>query len=259
MELTLDTAVDACEADAGRALPLDHERIERVRRGAEAATTTAALAAARAGCALGRRGQRCRERQRPARPRRRGRGRRPRARDPDRRPAHGGGREHVGAGVDRAARREFTREERELFEYLAGQAAVSIENADLHETVQRQAVTDELTGLSNVRELHTALDREIERSRRFSSSLGLVMLDIDDFKQVNDIHGHQQGDQVLVEVGRGAARPLARHRRARPLRRRGAGGDHPRDRLRGRRPAGRAHAGGDRGAAHTRGSTARGR
>ena len=48
---------------------------------------------------------------------------------------------------------EFTREERELFEYLAGQAAVSIENADLHETVQRQAVTDELTGLSNIREL----------------------------------------------------------------------------------------------------------
>jgi len=97
---------------------------------------------------------------------------------------------------------EFTREERELFEYLAGQAGVSIENADLHETVQRQAVTDELTGLSNIRELNTTLDREIERSRRFSSSLGLVMVDIDDFKQVNDLHGHQQGDQVLVMVGR---------------------------------------------------------
>ena len=46
---------------------------------------------------------------------------------------------------------------------------VSIENADLHETVQRQAVTDELTGLSNLRELHDALDREIERSRRFGT------------------------------------------------------------------------------------------
>jgi len=114
---------------------------------------------------------------------------------------HRGGSEHV-ALVSIARATEFTREERELFEYLAGQAAVSIENADLHETVQRQAVTDELTGLSNIRELNTTLDREIERSRRFSSSLGLVMLDIDDFKQVNDLYGHQQGDQVLVMVGR---------------------------------------------------------
>jgi diguanylate cyclase (GGDEF)-like protein len=97
---------------------------------------------------------------------------------------------------------EFTREDRELLEYLAGQAVISIENTDLHETVQRQAVTDELTGLSNVRELHATLDREVERSRRFQSSLGLVMLDIDDFKQVNDEYGHQQGDEVLAAVAR---------------------------------------------------------
>ena len=96
---------------------------------------------------------------------------------------------------------EFTREEEELLEYLAGQAVVSIENASLHETVQRQAVTDELTGLANVRELHVVLDREIERSRRFASPLGLVMLDIDDFKQVNDRYGHQQGDEVLAAGG----------------------------------------------------------
>jgi diguanylate cyclase (GGDEF)-like protein len=94
----------------------------------------------------------------------------------------------------------FPREDEELLEYLAGQAVVSIENSSLHETVQRQAVTDELTGLSNVRELHTVLDREVERSRRFASPLGLVMLDIDDFKQVNDTYGHQQGDEVLAAV-----------------------------------------------------------
>ena len=64
----------------------------------------------------------------------------------------------------RAAASAFTEHERELLEYLGGQAVVSIENADLHETVQRQAVTDELTGLSNVREFHGALDREIERA-----------------------------------------------------------------------------------------------
>jgi diguanylate cyclase (GGDEF)-like protein len=94
----------------------------------------------------------------------------------------------------------FTREEEELLEYLAGQAIVSIENASLHETVGRQAVTDELTGLANARAFRSILDREIERSRRFQTPLGLVMVDLDDFKQVNDGHGHQQGDEVLASV-----------------------------------------------------------
>jgi diguanylate cyclase (GGDEF)-like protein len=96
--------------------------------------------------------------------------------------------------------RPFSREEEELLEYLAGQAIVSIENASLHATVERQAVTDELTGLANARAFRTILDREIERSRRFRSPLGLVMVDLDDFKQVNDRHGHQQGDEVLASV-----------------------------------------------------------
>jgi diguanylate cyclase (GGDEF)-like protein len=94
----------------------------------------------------------------------------------------------------------FSREEEELLEYLAGQAIVSIENASLHETVERQAVTDELTGLANARAFRSILTREIERSRRFQSPLGLVMVDLDDFKQVNDVHGHQQGDEVLASV-----------------------------------------------------------
>jgi diguanylate cyclase (GGDEF)-like protein len=96
--------------------------------------------------------------------------------------------------------RAFSREEEELLEYLAGQAIVSIENASLHETVERQAVTDELTGLANARAFRSILEREIERSRRFQSPLGLVMVDLDDFKQVNDVHGHQQGDEVLASV-----------------------------------------------------------
>jgi diguanylate cyclase (GGDEF)-like protein len=79
---------------------------------------------------------------------------------------------------------------------------VSIENADLHETVQRQALTDELTGLSNLRHFDDQLTGEIERSRRFNQPVGLVMLDIDDFKIVNDTYGHQQGDIVLSKVAR---------------------------------------------------------
>jgi diguanylate cyclase (GGDEF)-like protein len=107
-------------------------------------------------------------------------------------------------GVISIARRgrEFSDQERDLFAYLAGQATLSIENVDLHETVQQQAVTDELTGLFNVRQFHSRLDNEIERAERFGQPMSLVMLDIDKFKSVNDTYGHQQGDRVLVEVAR---------------------------------------------------------
>ena len=92
--------------------------------------------------------------------------------------------------------------EYDLFAYLTGQAAVSIENVDLHEMVRIQAVTDELTGLYNLRHFHDTLDGELERSRRFGTDVGLMLLDIDDFKRVNDTYGHQQGDLVLIEVAR---------------------------------------------------------
>jgi diguanylate cyclase (GGDEF)-like protein len=96
--------------------------------------------------------------------------------------------------------KEFSDVEQDLFHYLAGQAAVSVENVGLHETVERQAVTDELTGLSNRRRFQETLASEVARSRRFEQGLGLVMLDLDNFKQINDTYGHQQGDVVLREV-----------------------------------------------------------
>ena len=96
----------------------------------------------------------------------------------------------------------FSDSERDLFHYLAGQAAVSVENVGLHETVERQAVTDELTGLSNRRRFQETLAGEVARSQRFDQGLGLVMLDLDNFKQINDTYGHQQGDVVLRDVAR---------------------------------------------------------
>ncbi len=96
----------------------------------------------------------------------------------------------------------FTDPERELFTYLSQQAGVSIENVDLHETVQRQAVTDELTGLFNHRRFQEVMFQEVERAKRFGGDMGLIMLDIDNFKRVNDTYGHMQGDLVLREVAR---------------------------------------------------------
>ena len=110
----------------------------------------------------------------------------------------------VVSGVVSVARRgrPFGETERDLFHYLATQAAVSIENVGLHETVERQAVTDDLTGLSNRRRFQEVLASEVERARRFGQPLALVLLDLDDFKAVNDTFGHQQGDVVLREVAR---------------------------------------------------------
>jgi len=98
--------------------------------------------------------------------------------------------------------RPFTSEDRDLFSYLASQAGVSMENVGLHEAVTRESVTDELTGLSNRRGFDDALTLEVERARRFGTTLGLVLLDLDNFKLINDTYGHQQGDVVLREVAR---------------------------------------------------------
>jgi diguanylate cyclase (GGDEF)-like protein len=71
---------------------------------------------------------------------------------------------------------------------------------NLHELTSEQAVTDELTGLSNQRRFRELLGNEVARATRFGHPLSLLMLDIDDFKAVNDNYGHLQGDDVLAAV-----------------------------------------------------------
>jgi diguanylate cyclase (GGDEF)-like protein len=109
-----------------------------------------------------------------------------------------------GVGVMSLARRgrPFTPAERDVFHYLLGQAVVSIENIALHEIVSEQAVTDDLTGLSNKRRFRDVLGKEAARATRFGHPLSLLMLDIDGFKRVNDTRGHVQGDEVLRRVAR---------------------------------------------------------
>jgi diguanylate cyclase (GGDEF)-like protein len=97
---------------------------------------------------------------------------------------------------------QFESGQRELFRYLAGQASVSVENVDLHELVSEQAITDGLTGLSNQRRFTELVGKEAARAERFGHGLSLLILDIDDFKQVNDVYGHLQGDEVLRAIGR---------------------------------------------------------
>ena len=116
----------------------------------------------------------------------------------------------------------------------AAEAALASENIELHFQVRRQAVTDELTGLANHGRFQELLNAEIEQVRRYHHPIGLIMLDIDNFKAVNDTYGHQQGDAVLRQRGAGAAGELPRRGLACPLWRRGAFADPPPHRSRGR-------------------------
>jgi diguanylate cyclase (GGDEF)-like protein len=96
----------------------------------------------------------------------------------------------------------FTDDDRDLLRSLAAQATLALENVELHVQVQRQAVTDELTGLDNHGRFQQILSAELEQVRRYHHPVGLIMIDIDDFKSVNDTYGHPQGDVVLRQVAR---------------------------------------------------------
>ena len=222
VDLAVRTAVEVCGAEAGRALPIDPDKMSSIRVGDPDGTFDDVLTAAeqhmfRAGP----------EASRELLDRLEGERRIPTGQGSTRTATVGGlhavatalrarislssGSEYLGVVSIARREREFLDSERELFAYLAAQAAVSIENSIIHERARRQSVTDELTGLANFRRFHEALAREIERTRprqrgerrargRFSGEVSLVMVDIDDFKAVNDEYGHQQGDIVLVEI-----------------------------------------------------------
>jgi diguanylate cyclase (GGDEF)-like protein len=119
---------------------------------------------------------------------------------------------------NRARHSAFSADRIDSVKLIAGQLAVSIDNALLYVSLERKvaertaaleeanqkleqlSVTDALTGLANRRHFNQALDLEWERARRAGSSVGLAMIDIDQFKQYNDHYGHQGGDTCLQLV-----------------------------------------------------------
>ena len=96
----------------------------------------------------------------------------------------------------------FAAEELELLAYLCDQAALAAGTAARHERLEQQALTDDLTGLANHRRLQELLAEATAEHARSGLGVALVLLDLDDFKQVNDRFGHQTGDHVLRAVGR---------------------------------------------------------
>jgi diguanylate cyclase (GGDEF)-like protein len=80
--------------------------------------------------------------------------------------------------------------------------AIAIANAETRRRLVEQSTRDPLTGLANHRAFFDRLDSEVERSRRRDRPLSIVIIDLDDFKRVNDRFGHLAGDRVLVEFAR---------------------------------------------------------
>jgi len=94
----------------------------------------------------------------------------------------------------------FTADHRRLLGLVAGQAAAVIANAIVFERTQEQSLTDALTGLPNRRYLDRQFGQELARAQRQQEHLSLLVLDMDRFKQINDLFGHQAGDRALKEV-----------------------------------------------------------
>ena len=98
--------------------------------------------------------------------------------------------------------RNFDEEARLTAASLVAQSVIALDNAKLHRIVERQALVDGLTGLANRRQCEETLHAELSRASRFGGPLSIVLGDLDDFKVVNDDHGHPVGDTVLREFAR---------------------------------------------------------
>jgi len=99
--------------------------------------------------------------------------------------------------------RDFDQHDVQLAVAIAHQAALTIQRVGLFEQarmLEEWAITDSLTGMNNRRRILTLCELEFQRSRRFNHPMSILMMDLDDFKAVNDTHGHNIGDQVLTTV-----------------------------------------------------------
>ena len=81
------------------------------------------------------------------------------------------------------------------------QAAIAIENARNFERIRELVITDDLTGLYNRRFYEQRVARSLERAQSMGKTVGLLMFDLNDFKEINDTHGHGMGDALLVKLG----------------------------------------------------------
>ncbi len=90
--------------------------------------------------------------------------------------------------------------QRQILLMVTTSLSLSLRNAEMYQQVKELAATDELTHILNRRAFLNILDRELKRSNRLETKLALLLIDLDHFKEVNDIYGHLAGDAVLQEI-----------------------------------------------------------
>lgn len=115
------------------------------------------------------------------------------------------------AGVIAVYRREekaFTRKDLDTVAFLAEQGGVAIENVQLHEEAQRLSLTDGLTSVYNRRYYQMQFRQVMATAVRFDRPFSVLMLDLDHFKEINDSHGHQRGDSILIEFAQRVSKTL---------------------------------------------------
>jgi len=108
--------------------------------------------------------------------------------------------------TDKSGGGEYDEVDLALLEIVMQQVALSLERAEWQEKAtqfQLMSITDPLTGLANRRYMEERLAEEINRSKRYGQPLSFLMIDIDDFKLYNDLHGHQGGDLALQMTAQG--------------------------------------------------------
>jgi len=97
-------------------------------------------------------------------------------------------------------KKPITNEDIRIFTMLADQAGLAIENSHLYEIVVHKSHTDSITGLWNHRFFQETLAEELKRAQKNNYPVSLAIIDIDNFKQLNDTYGHQHGDLILKEL-----------------------------------------------------------
>lgn len=102
----------------------------------------------------------------------------------------------------------FTADEQARLTEALPAAMFPLKNAIMYQVALKSAYRDPLTGLNNRAAMEKFLPREIDLARRYRQSLAILVMDLDGFKQINDICGHDRGDQVLREVGRVISRVM---------------------------------------------------
>ena len=94
----------------------------------------------------------------------------------------------------------FSNDDTDMFEMLSGHLTGTIERITLERKLRNLAIHDSLTGVFNRNFFQIAISREKLRAERYNSRIGFLIADIDNFKQINDLYGHQTGDRILKEV-----------------------------------------------------------